>query len=262
MLPVGWTAHSAEDGTPYYHNAATGNSVWQYPVATSHSAAQRGGGSSSNTIFAASTASAPAAAAGLPVGWVAYSDVAGTPYYHNAATGKTMWEFPIALQPVAAAAAALTAAEFPMVRPLPGVVSYPGYDQLPPQQGGESTGEGLPQGPLREGGGGRRWSMGEEPRRRRGDNSGDGHRGGPPPRRGGSGGGGGGVQRSRSKMNGSRTPQQMRSARTNDYWYDGLYDPLSKSFVRHGPYTLNNLRTFWNERGLFWDTIILGRRTY
>ena len=56
-LPAGWTAHSDAVGTPYYHNAATGHTAWEFPVAASYSAAQHGGGT---RAVAAASAAAPA----------------------------------------------------------------------------------------------------------------------------------------------------------------------------------------------------------
>ena len=31
LLP-GWTAHAADDGTPYFYNSATGETTWERPM--------------------------------------------------------------------------------------------------------------------------------------------------------------------------------------------------------------------------------------
>jgi hypothetical protein len=77
-LPPGWTAHVSESSDPgktYYHNAETGETVWEKPVA-------------------ASSEEDP-----LPPGWTAHvseSSDPGKTYYHNAETGETVWEKPTA----------------------------------------------------------------------------------------------------------------------------------------------------------------------
>jgi len=77
-LPPGWTAHVSESSDPgktYYHNAETGETVWEKPTA-------------------ASSEEDP-----LPPGWTAHvseSSDPGKTYYHNAETGETVWEKPTA----------------------------------------------------------------------------------------------------------------------------------------------------------------------
>ena len=58
--PHPWTRHWTDDGTPYYHNGMTGETVW--------------------SIEGAGAPAPPPAAV-----WTAYATEDGTPYYHNAA---------------------------------------------------------------------------------------------------------------------------------------------------------------------------------
>ncbi|KAF4740472.1 E3 ubiquitin- protein ligase, partial [Perkinsus olseni] len=74
-LPEGWEELTAEDGTPYYHQLATGRTQWEPP-----------------------TEQSARAAGGLPEGWEEFKADDGTPYYYNSTTGVTQWGTPTASQ--------------------------------------------------------------------------------------------------------------------------------------------------------------------
>lgn len=85
-LAEGWAAHvDAASGQTFYHNAATGETSWEAPLA----------------------APAAAAPAELPPGWSEHPDAgSGKSFFHNATTGETTWDRPGGALPAPAAAPA------------------------------------------------------------------------------------------------------------------------------------------------------------
>jgi hypothetical protein len=73
--PAGWTAHSDDEGDTYFHNTATGATVWERPEGEAGSSPESDGAS-------------------LPDGWVEVEHDDGSTFYHNAATSETVWERP------------------------------------------------------------------------------------------------------------------------------------------------------------------------
>lgn len=75
-----WVEYSTEDGVPYYHNPATGETAWEVPQSLSLP----------NDIY-------------IPVEiererelqqWDEYRTEENVPYYHNRVSGETVWEVP------------------------------------------------------------------------------------------------------------------------------------------------------------------------
>jgi hypothetical protein len=71
-LPAGWEEHTDDAGAVFYHNEATGKTLWSHPADV------------------AATPPDPT----LPEGWEAHTDAKGTVFYNNEATGETSWKHP------------------------------------------------------------------------------------------------------------------------------------------------------------------------
>ncbi|KAF4656984.1 E3 ubiquitin- protein ligase [Perkinsus chesapeaki] len=69
--PSDWEELLSDDGTPYYHNTATGLTQWERPPALADEASVR-----------------------LPRGWKEFNAEDGKSYYYNEMTGVTQWERP------------------------------------------------------------------------------------------------------------------------------------------------------------------------
>ncbi|KAF4737745.1 E3 ubiquitin- protein ligase, partial [Perkinsus olseni] len=111
-LPEGWEELRAEDGTPYYHNTATGLTQWEKPssgAATGQAALEKGWqefktedgtsyyyneGTGVTQWERPEPAASAVASKALPDGWEEYHTEDGTPYYYHQATSKTVWERP------------------------------------------------------------------------------------------------------------------------------------------------------------------------
>ena len=68
QVAAGWVEYHTPDGTPYYHNADTGETTWDKPALV------------------------------LPVEaveqWQEFFTEDGVAYYHNAASRQSLWEHP------------------------------------------------------------------------------------------------------------------------------------------------------------------------
>eukprot|EP00966_Prymnesium_polylepis_P253566 5861024-Prymnesium_polylepis.1 len=107
-LPAGWEAHADDDGHPFYHCAATGESTYTHPEEGVRAAALP-------PPLPPAAIEAIGDAPPLPAGWEAHEDDDGHHFYHCAATGESTYARPDAaaigllpahMPPLPAAAAA------------------------------------------------------------------------------------------------------------------------------------------------------------
>ena len=96
---LGWSAHYAEDGTPYYYHAQTGESSWALPEALAAASPMSSGHAGQADSDPAGLAleqphRAPPSRVG---GWTEHFADDGTPYYFEASTGRSSWTPPGAL---------------------------------------------------------------------------------------------------------------------------------------------------------------------
>ena len=114
-LDEGWVeVHSPEHGASYYHHAASSESVWQrpsskrvVPASSEHqvqTAGEASGGAEASGESGGSSSSSSdddaEAEDTLPKGWVGFSSPAhgGAKYYHNGASGETVWTRPQSIE--------------------------------------------------------------------------------------------------------------------------------------------------------------------
>ncbi|EER18420.1 hypothetical protein Pmar_PMAR005331 [Perkinsus marinus ATCC 50983] len=93
----GWEELRTEDGTPYYHNKATGHTQWEKPTGSSlpggwqEFRADDGSSYYYNEATGVTQWERPGT---LPEGWQEFRTADGTPYYYHEASSKTVWERP------------------------------------------------------------------------------------------------------------------------------------------------------------------------
>lgn len=79
-----WFEYRTPDGRSYFHQPLSGNTVWVLPPG----AVLASGGNSAAANASTSTEKVE------PQQWRAYRSLGGQAYYHNAATGESVWELP------------------------------------------------------------------------------------------------------------------------------------------------------------------------
>ena len=82
VIPSGWEAYFDKDGYPYYYNAQTSETVWEFPV-------------SENTVTESTAIpSTKTDISSVPEGWEIYFTDDGVPYFYCRATNQSYWELP------------------------------------------------------------------------------------------------------------------------------------------------------------------------
>ena len=82
-----WTTYWDQYGTPYFHDASTGATQYEDPLAAAAAAA-------ASTTTTTDDSSAQPCASDVEQEWVAYSDEHGLSYYYNTLTGATQYDDP------------------------------------------------------------------------------------------------------------------------------------------------------------------------
>ncbi|EER16177.1 hypothetical protein Pmar_PMAR003640 [Perkinsus marinus ATCC 50983] len=98
---AGWEKLRADDGTPYYHNKATGHTQWEKPGGSGLSEGWQELKTDSGDSYYYNEATGVTqwerpgvVETPLPEGWEEFRTPEGTPYYHNEAKSETVWERP------------------------------------------------------------------------------------------------------------------------------------------------------------------------
>lgn len=99
-LPEGWSQHQTVDGRLYFHNRASGVTQWTAPAGTAEKKtgavpmSTSAAGVVSQTAPSSSVQAVGSSAPKLPEGWKEFQTKTGRAYYHNTATGVTVWHHP------------------------------------------------------------------------------------------------------------------------------------------------------------------------